>query len=195
MAELASGRFSDFYANCTPIFTEPMFQERVALALYFTLPETPENAWVVGSAMGAIGLAQAIAGCDHELRAAYTEHVPYITDAESGNVIATYTELKRFDLGEKPFVILCEDVVTTGGTTLKTMDAIEQKHPDVVFHKTVLAIVNRKPGVLIDGLDVDAIIEVEPNIWDSEEDFPDEMKGCVPIKPKASWEKLVTEML
>lgn len=200
VAELASGKLSDFYANCTPIFTYPELQDLIAeeLVLMTSGEQIVEekSVWVIGSAMGAIGLAQSLAR-QFVAGAAFTERVMPVLEGPA-------MELKRFDLGEKPYVILCEDVVTTGGTTRKTMVAIQEKHPAVRFHEDVLVIVNRsgKHHVGIDGrlnddgpVGIRALIEVKPNIWDTKADLPDEMKDCVPIRPKDSWKKLSTEML
>lgn len=197
VAELASGKLSDFYANCTPIFTDPEVQDMVAKELVLMtncerINDEP-NVWVVGSAMGAIGLAQSLAR-EFVAGAAYTEPVE-VPALRVVNETRKVMQLKRFDLGEKPYVILCEDVVTTGGTTLKTIEAIQAKHPDVVFHPKILTIVNRNPGVLLNNLRVTALIEVAPNIWDTLDDLPDNMKGCVPIRPKGNWRKLADEML
>jgi hypothetical protein len=42
---------------------------------------------------------------------------------------------------------------------------------------------------------IDAVIDITPNIWDSVADLPEEMKDCVPIRPKANWRALADEML
>lgn len=191
VAELTSGKLSDFFADCTPIFTDPRFQDEVGAALAETeVFSTTRQSWVVGSAMGAIGLAQSIAKA-RKAKAAFTELV-------KGEMV-----LKRFDLGEKPYVVLCEDVVTTGGTTSRTIDAIIDKHPDVEFHPRCLVIVNRNPSKYFyanrltpcQKIDISALIEIQPDIWDSVEDLPEEMKGCVPIRPRGNWRALADEML
>lgn len=226
VAKLASGKLSDFYANCTPIFTAPLVQDRLAddlvllaledIRLFLTLSD---NIWVVGSAMGAVGFAQSIARTIErpvwrdgsairqgiQIRAAYTEpgkEQPDEDDIMSGNdVPRKIMQLKRFDLGEKPFVILCEDVVTTGGTTEKTVKGIIEKHPDVQFFHILLTLVNRNPGVkivagLADGcpFDVKALYEHPAAVW-VEGNGPKEMNDCIPIRPKEGWKALVTEKL
>ena len=116
LALLTSGKISDVFVNCTPVFTQPSFQRNAAeglltLAHFGTTPmpiplgswNTQTNVWVVGSAMGAIGLAQSVAA-ELGARSAYTER--------DGDQMS----LKRFDLGHAPKVLLVEDVFTTGGT-------------------------------------------------------------------------------
>lgn len=191
VAELTSGKLSDFFANCTPIFTDPHYQDDFCRQLVKNeVFPIPGNKWVIGSAMGAIGLAQSIARF-RSTKAAYTEPV-------DGKMI-----LKRFDLGEKPHVILCEDVITTGGTTRKTVAGILEAHPDAVFHPRILCVVNRSRRHSIEcvhegqvhDLGIESLIHAQPNVWDTVADLPENMKDCVPIRPKANWRALADEKL
>lgn len=219
VAELTSGKLSNFFANCTPIFTRPDIQKDIAHALCEKMARDPSagmkkflrqptgtdglrlsrddglfqthyNKWVIGSAMGGIGLAQSIASVlGTGWRAAFTEKVD------------VHMHLKRFDLGEKPLVLLCEDVTTTGGTTKKTILGVQGKHPDLTWVPHVLTIINRNPGY---SFQVEqrgtmfgflSLIQKRAEAWDSVDDLPERMKGCVPIRPKEAWKKLATEML
>lgn len=208
VAELTSGKLSDFFVDCTPIFSVPCEMDWVADGLKkmtINVPAAGEsNLWVVGSAMGAVGLAHILAR-GFVAQAAYTEPVEEI-DAIHPQTKKTM-QLKRFDLGEKPYVILCEDVITTFGTTRRTMEGIQEKHPDVRFHDDVLAIVNRsgKDRVGVNGrlndagpMAIRALIDIEANVWDTQDDLPEAMKDCVPIRPRGesgNWRKLFDEML
>ncbi len=207
VAELTSGKLSNFFANCTPIFTHPAIQKDIAHALCekmarspyvgfepFVGPEklfeTHPNKWVIGAAMGGIGLAQSIASVmGRGWRSAFTE--------KDGDKMV----LKRFDLGEEPLVLLCEDVVTTGGTTAKTVKGIHNKHNDVRFVPAALTMINRNPvsrgfqnqdGISMSYLN---LIEKQAETWDSVEDLPERMKDCVPIRPKENWRALADEKL
>ena len=189
IAQLTSGKLSDLFANCTPIHTMPRFQAHVGAMLWRTIPGeatqfgVEQNTWVIGSAMGAIGLAQAMAMCTHS-RSGYTEP----TDSTMS--------LKRFDLGKAPKVVVCEDVMSTGGTTKKTIAAILAKHPDAKINPVIPVVVDRRhdqTGVLSVGeleFKVKGILSITPRVWDSEGDLPPEMKNCVPLRPKGNWEKL-----
>jgi len=106
--------------------------------------------------------------------------------------------LKGFDLMSmatcdypRPFVILCEDVITTGKTTRLTMDHIKERYPDVVFYSKVLALVNRKPGVKINGLGVISLYEYEARTWDPG-NAPESLKHCRALRPKQNWTDLTT---
>lgn len=207
VAELTSGKLSNFFANCTPIFTHPGIQKDIAHALCekmvrspyvgfepFVGPgklfETHPNKWVIGAAMGGIGLAQSIASVlGLGWRSAFTE--------KDGDRML----LKRFDLGKDPLVLLCEDVVTTGGTTAKTVKGVFDKYNDVRFVPAALTMINRNPVnrgfVNQDRINMGFLnlIEKQAETWDSVDDLPERMKGCVPIRPKNGWKELTTEML
>ena len=187
VAQLTSGKFSDFFANCTPIFTKPEFQRRVGQMMAGLLrPGDLEgkNIWVIGSAMGAVGLAQAIA---YELcvRAAFTEPI-----------IEGRMELKRFNLGADPVVLICEDVMSTGTTTRKTIEAIRAKHPSAKIYGTIPVVVDRRMDQEVRlsaggrAYEIKGLLNVKPGVWDNVSQLPDEMKNCVPIRPKGNWSKL-----
>ena len=133
--------------------------------------------------MGAIGLAQSMAMCTSS-RSAFTEPV-------DGGMV-----LKRFDLGECPKVVVCEDVMSTGGTTKKTIAAILDKHPDAQIQPVIPVVVDRRPDKAIPlsmgkmEFKVSGILSITPRVWDSVEDLPSDMKNCVPLRPKGNWEKL-----
>ena len=157
-----------------------------------------ENTWVIGSAYGAIWIAEGFASL-LGVRCAFTEKV--YKETRKGK-IGSWMRLKRFDLGPKPYVILVEDVTTTGGTTQKTRKAIEKKHPDATFCPMVFTIVNRSSRrsiALVDKSDrttlvpIKALIEVDAKAWESEADLPPEMKGCKGIRPKGNWKALTSE--
>lgn len=196
LALLTSGKVSDVFLNCTPVFADPLFQGTMVNALLlFALDLDGEafrawndpigNQWVVGSAMGAIGLAQTVAHRLHQ-HAAYTE-------PDGGGM-----GLKRFDLGPAPRVLVVEDVFTTGGTTQRTMRGIVEKHPDVEFYPKAFALVNRAPqGGPLEAaghtVQMFGLADVEAGVWGSMEDVPEAMRACVPVRPKQHWRLLTTE--
>jgi orotate phosphoribosyltransferase len=208
VAQLTSGKLSDFFANCTPIFSDVFLQDAVGDELVakhsadlggFALPG---NFWFIGSAMGAIGLAQSAArACgDNEQRQGKV-NVGY-TEPDGGGGMKL-----RFNLGEKPRVALVEDVITTGGTQEKTVRAIKAAHPDAEIFDTILVVVNRSgkdkltmphPVKGMYEFNVSALIEVDAKVWATANDLPGNMQACVPIRPKATaenWQALTTEML
>lgn len=199
VAELASGKLSDFFANLSPLFTNVYLQERIGWALVYkafngdSAALQHDNLWVMGSAMGAIGLAQSVARAVHaynpNVRSGFTESDYHPEGARM--------HVKRFNLGKDPRVILCEDVMTTGYTTEKTINGIRKNNPDAVYESRVLVAVDRRPDPCHNLLDFDVIslMRVQPCTWNTVDDLPADMKNCVPLRPKANWHKLATEML
>ncbi len=186
VAQLTSGKLSDFFANCSPIFTRPEYQQdvgRMMRELVRPFIGQKENTWVIGSAMGAIGLAQALA---YEICASAA-----FTEPKEGKM-----ELKRFDLGAAPAVIICEDVMSTGGTTVKTINGILTKHPDAKICDVIPVVVDRRANqeaLLFVGeraLKIEGLLQVTPRVWDNVSQLPPDMKNCVPIRPKGNWAKL-----
>jgi orotate phosphoribosyltransferase len=118
--------------------------------------------------------------------------------------------IKRFDMGEAPYVILVEDVVSTGGTTELTMEGVKRAYPDARFCPYVLTIVDRStqplhelafnrgycrsPGIF-KPLHVLSLLRLQPRVWGKPEGCPKELEGLPAIRPKENWTKLTTEKL
>ena len=205
VALLASGKLSNCYYNMSVLQTDWNVQRSAAWGLWRALLLSmgqvvnklfdERNVWFVGSAMGAVWLAMAMQWAAlRSSRAAYTEKVTGL-DVDVDGVATTRMELKRFDLGVNPYVILIEDVLTTGGTTAATMDGIAQRHPDVEFHPDIGVLINRGGLKSLRGHNVVALINVEAHTWDTLDNLPEQMRGCTPVKPKGEWHRLTTEML
>lgn len=205
VAELTSGKLSDFFANLSPLYTNVFLQESVGWALVYkafygnsAALHQHDNLWVIGPAMGAIGLAQSVARAvrayNPDVRCGFTEPV------YSHGVKTKRTELKRFGLGKDPCVIIVEDVMTTGGTTEKTMKALIEAGGGytVTFVEEVLVVVDRRmdePTGELMRHKIVSLMRVRPRVWDSVEDLPPEMQRCTPIRPKENWEALTTSFL
>jgi orotate phosphoribosyltransferase len=207
VAQLASGKFSDFFANLTPLYENPILQNKVVwalCALFFEpgLRNAGNNLWVVGPSMGAVGLLQSVALEGHawkrDIRCAYTEKVQhaFLNPPAGGPAGEETMELKRFNLGPDPYVILVEDVVTTCGSMNKTEEAVKAQalqNQTVAMIVGRMAVVDRRVGECDPS--ITCLIRVEPRTWDRLEDMPPEMRACTPVRPKTSWKELTTEML
>jgi len=208
VAELASGKLSSFFANLTPLYSNIWLQERIGKALihkaFFDDPRSlmeSKNLWVIGPAMGAIGLAQSVAKAvsayDPDVRCGYTEPVYEARTVTVGTmeVKKVGVALKRFDLGENPTVILVEDVTTTGGTIMRTREAIKREYPKATFCTSILSVIDRRSPEDEGIFYVKSLHRVHPKTWETVGDLPEAMKDCLPIRPKANWKKLAEEML
>ncbi len=132
--------------------------------------------------MGAVTMAYEIASITGSNRG-FTE--PEVIDGEK------FMTLKRFNV-EGSSVLIVEDVVTTGGTTLRTADAV-RKAGGSVFD-TIAVMVNRSGKKSIGDYSIVSLIDYEMLIWTPEK-CPLCKKGSEAIRPKDkdNWGKLNAE--
>ena len=176
-AQLTSGNHSDLFCNISRLLEEPKSLEIVCESLLNEMQEPcPEKIRFIGSAIGGIQIAH-VFGSLSEQKIAFTEKV----DGEMKFV--------RFALEPGEVVVVVEDVLTTGGTTLKTIAAC--KKAGATVFPTVLAVVNRSKTTEIlapDGFTytIKSFAEIGGEEW-----LPDECplcsKGSTAKKPKAHW--------
>ena len=178
-ALLTSGLHSDGYVNCTMVAQDPALVRRILTApdgLARHLPKDKVD-WVVGSPMGAITLAYALA----ELlgaRAGYTER-----DGEA-------MKLARFELSPGSRVLVVEDVISTGGSTLKTIEAIETAAGGrAELLRFILCLVNRSGSPKLGPYLVRALLEPAIHTWKAEQ-CPLCARGSQAVRPKANWREL-----
>lgn len=180
-ALLTSGLHSDGFVNCTYVTQHPGLLKRIVNedgALAGKLPAGRID-WVIGSPMGAITLAHEIAerlGC----RAGFTE--------KDGDAMT----LKRFELEPGARVLVCEDVVSTGGSTRKTIEAIQATgggSGKVDILPVVIALVNRSGAADLDGRKIEAVVTPAIHTWKPEA-CPLCAKGSEAVRPKSHWKAL-----
>ncbi len=181
-ALLTSGNHSNGFFNASKVITYPsMLEEACADILHHhadDLPVRNEMAWVVGSAFGAITIAHTIA-LYYGTKTAFTE--PVMTDE------GKQMQLKRFDIVAGDKVLVVEDVMTTGGTTRKTIAQLEEVGADV--YPAIVVLVNRSGITELDGRKIIALIDYPMPMW-----IPDECPLCEQdseaIRPKGNWAAL-----
>ena len=110
-ALLTSGLHSDGFVNCTFVTQQPALLQKILSAPDGLAPKLPAQHvdWVIGSALGAVTLAYAVAW-KLNARAGFTE--------KDGDAM----KLARFEIGPEQKVLVVEDTISTGGSTLKTID-------------------------------------------------------------------------
>ncbi len=138
---LTSGKESDFYIDCRPVTLHPEGAYLVGKLLYEMLLNSPKMIGGVGGlTLGADPIATAVS----------------ITSYLEGNPIPAFIVRKESkkhgrglwiegigNLPEGTAVAIVEDVVTTGGSTLKAIERATEEGLEVV---KVLAIVDREEG-------------------------------------------------
>ncbi|MGI6105878.1 MAG: orotate phosphoribosyltransferase [Raoultibacter sp.] len=112
--KLTSGRHSDTYIQCARIQEYPTINNRLAEEAVKALPQEMEIDLVAAPAVGGIVFGYAVAAA-LEKRFIWSERV-------DGSM-----QLRRsFEVGEGEKVLICEDVVTTGGSVQDLIDLIEE---------------------------------------------------------------------
>ena len=185
-ALLTSGNHSNGFFNGSMLLQDPQLMRRVGITLMEDIgyrlksDESEDITRVVGSAFGAITLAHECAGYIDAMTG-FTE--PVIMDGAKSMM------LKRFPVQDGEVVLVVEDVFTTGGTTLKTIAALEAAGAKVVPYVGV--IVNRSGLKELERRQVVALVDREMPMWPTKE-CPLCKEGSEAIRPKGNeaWQRL-----
>ncbi|KKK75465.1 hypothetical protein LCGC14_2873450 [marine sediment metagenome] len=135
---------------------------------------------VIGSALGAITIAHEI-GRHLGVRSGFTEPV---VDGNEKRMM-----LKRFNVSGAE-VLVVEDIITTGGTTKKTITSIKEQGGMVL--PFVFALVNRSGNSKLGEKTISALIDYPMPIW-KPSDCPLCKVGSQIVRPKDNWDLLTRE--
>ena len=137
---LASGRESDFFIDCKQTVLTAEGHALVGELMFEALSELPECDAVGGVELGGCPLASAVSLVSHQKG----RDLPalYVRKQQKDHGSAKLVE------GDKALfpgirVVLLEDVITTGGSSLKAVQALESAGAKVVG---ILALVDRQEG-------------------------------------------------
>jgi orotate phosphoribosyltransferase len=174
-ALLTSGLWSDGFVNCTLITQHPRI---VAEALEdLAIPTERKIDWVIGSAMGAVTFAYAV-GLKLGARAGFTEK-----DGEA-------MKLARFEIGKNETVLVVEDTISTGGSTLKTIEGIKAAGvPDANILPFIVCLVNRSGADTLGGREIKSLIKPIIKTWKPEDSTPAQ-KAAGAVRAKSNWADL-----
>ncbi len=137
---LASGRESDFFIDCKQTVLTAEGHALVGELMFEALADLPECDAVGGVELGGCPLASAVSLVSHQ----HGRDLPalYVRKAQKDHGSAKLVE------GDKSLfpgirVVLLEDVVTTGGSSLRAVDSLAKAGAVVVG---ILALVDREEG-------------------------------------------------
>ncbi|MTV49369.1 orotate phosphoribosyltransferase [Heliobacillus mobilis] len=165
---LTSGRHSNRYVQCAQVLQYPAYTGQLAAFLAERVREavgTPDL--VVGPAMGGILVAYEV-GRELGVRSIFTER-------ENGAM--TLRRSFAVKPGEK--VVVCEDVVTTGGSVKEVMEVVRKAGGEVL---AVASLIDRSNGVVDFGVPFQSALSMEVISWEPEE-CPLCKEGIPAIKP------------
>ena len=138
---LASGRTSDFYFNLTPTMLHPEGAALIGRLVAARAAEAGADC-VGGLEMGAVPVATAAAAASHDLGRA----IPAFFIRKQIKEHGTQSRVEGLAKGESisgKRVVVVEDVTTTGGSALKSVDVLKAEGAEVL---SVMTIVDRQEG-------------------------------------------------
>ena len=180
-ALLTSGLHSDGFVNCTFITQQPVLLQKIVSASDGLAPHLPQEKidWVIGSAFGAITLAHSVA-LQISSRAGFTEK-----DGEA-------MKLSRFEVEPSASILVVEDTISTGGSTLKTMDGIMNAGiPKENILPYIVCLVNRSGRKDLAGKEIRALLTLQIHSWQAVE-CPLCKLGSTAVRPKSHWRELTS---
>lgn len=180
-ALLTSGKHSDGYFNGAKVVTKPRLVAAVADGIIENLQAQPDFEmpdYVVGPAYGAITFAHEVAR-QLDVKFGFTEVKE--TDEEKMQV------LKRFDIPAAAKVLVIEDVTTTGGSALKTINALKEAGCSVL--PMIGLILNWSGKKEIDGYKIVPLIDAQMMVYEPKECSLCK-EGREAVRPKSHWNEL-----
>ena len=163
---LTSGRHSDHYMQCAKLFQYPKYSEMLCKELADAFADTPIDL-VAGPAVGGIIITYQVAQC-MDKRNIFAER-------QEGKM----TFRRGFEVKPGERVLVCEDVVTTGGSVKEVIQLVKDAGGVVVG---VGSIVDRSNGKVDFGVPFKAVLPMEVLSWEPE-DCPLCKAGSTAVKP------------
>ncbi len=177
-ALLTSGLHSNGFVNCSLVTQHAKLLERIVQSADGLAPRLTDKVdWVVGSALGAVTFSYAVA-LQIGARAGFTEK-----DGEA-------MKLARFEIKPGEKVLVVEDTISTGGSTLKTIEGIQKAGvPAQTILPYIVCLVNRSGSPTLGGRELRALLTLDIHNW-KEEECPLCKMGSQVVRPKANWAAL-----
>lgn len=163
--KLSSGLHSENYLQCALVLQYPDVASAMSKALAAKFKEKPDV--VIGPALGGVTLAYEVARA-LGVRGLFTER-------QEGKM----TLRRGFSIKPGEKVLVCEDVVTTGGSTKEVMDVVEELGGKVVG---VGSVIDRSDSPVDFGVPFQSLAKISVRTY-KEEDCPFCKKGIPVTKP------------
>jgi orotate phosphoribosyltransferase len=174
--ELTSGLHTGTYVQCAQVLQYPRYAEKLGHALAALFSDATIEA-VVSPAIGGVIIGQEVARALPESKTTTAAGVPalFVERDASG----TMTLRRGFSLRADQHVLVIEDVWTTGGSTLETIQVVEEAGGRVV---AAGALIDRSGGTVEFPVEAQALLDL-PIASYAPEDCPLCRDGSAAVKP------------
>lgn len=174
--ELSSGLHSGMYVQCALVLQYPHFAEKLGHALAALFSDTAIAA-VVSPALGGVVIGQEVARALPEPKGSTGGGVPAIFVERDAS--GTLTLRRGFSLQPDQHVLVVEDVWTTGGSTLESIQVVEEAGGRVV---AAGALIDRSGGKIEFPVESQALLDLPIASYEPEE-CPLCREGGAAVKP------------
>lgn len=174
--ELSSGLHSGMYVQCALVLQYPKFAEKLGQALAALFSDAVIGA-VVSPALGGVVIGQEVARALPEPKGTVGRGVPAIFVERDGS--GTMTLRRGFSLQPDQHVLVIEDVWTTGGSTLETIQVVEEAGGRVV---AAGALIDRSGGKIEFPVETQALLDLPIASYEPDE-CPLCREGSSAVKP------------
>lgn len=171
---LSSGLHSDTYLQCARVLMDPKRSERLCSALAKKVNEKlGENSIdiIVAPAMGGVVVGYEM-GRQLGVKTIFCERVDGKFEIRRG-----------FSIDPGARVLVVEDVVTTGKSSLETMDCIKEYGGKVVAEASLIDRSNGKADL---GVPLISLLSLEVQTF-TEDNLPPTLKNTPAVKPGSRW--------
>ncbi|HOJ93011.1 MAG TPA: orotate phosphoribosyltransferase [Dictyoglomaceae bacterium] len=151
---LSSGMHSPNYLQCALILQYPDLAEKIAKEIAEKIPKNLKIDTVIGPALGGIIIAYELARA-LDIRGIFAER-------EEGKM----TLRRGFSISKGERVLVCEDVVTTGGSALEVANLVKSFGGEIIAYA---CIVDRSGGKTIFDKDLYSLIQLKLDTYNPEE--------------------------
>ena len=174
--ELTSGLHSGTYVQCARVLQFPRYAEKLGHALAALFSDAVIEA-VVSPALGGVIIGQEVARALPEGKGSAAGGIPAIFVERDAS--GTLTLRRGFTLRSDQHVLVIEDVWTTGGSTLETIQVVEEAGGRVI---AAGALIDRSDGQVEFPVESQALLDL-PIASYAPEDCPQCREGSAAVKP------------